>query len=118
MKKTLLTAILAIVMIIGAEARGHNPVSILSTSSSLVYLKFAKIMKGGIIQIKNEKDSVVMSEVIGSRKMIIDFFYKKPGMYKVSIVKGDMLQSFTYELKANELDTMTDVIEDTFVIEQ
>jgi hypothetical protein len=93
--------VITMVMLAGLQVvakAGENPVSILSTSSSMLYLKFDKSMFGGIIEIRNEEDSVVVSEHINSKKMIVDFFERKSGKYFVKIYKGDLVECFSYTI--------------------
>jgi hypothetical protein len=96
MKKYTLVAIIILGMFYSISAKDQNPVSILSTSCSILYLKFNKSMYGAKLEIKNDRDSIVVSEVVNSRKVIIDFYYKDPGKYQITITKDDLLQSFSY----------------------
>jgi hypothetical protein len=118
MKKALLVTLIVLTIAAAKASATHNPVSILSTNSSLVYLKFHKSMLGGIIEITDEKDSVVMTEVIGNKKMIIDFYYKNAGKYHIKIHKGDVLQSFSYMIQTNETEQMPKELENSFLVVQ
>jgi hypothetical protein len=116
MKRVVLIASLVLAVAVKASATHHNPVSILSTNSSLVYLKFHKSMLGGIIEIRDEKDSVVMTEVISSKKMIIDFYYKNAGKYHIKIHKGDVVQSFSYLIQTPEPEQLPKELENNFLV--
>jgi len=97
MKKLLLLTLLIFGAGLAVNAKDHNPVAILSTHGGLLYLKFHKSMKGATIEIRNEQDSVVLREVIDTKKVMIDFYYKKAGKYIVKISKGDLLEVFSYQ---------------------
>ena len=96
MKKSILIILLACLGVGSAEARDHNPISILSTNG-IVYLKFQKFMMGATLEIRDESGELIASEKIASKKIIIDFFYQKTGRYQIKIKKNDIEQLFSYE---------------------
>lgn len=96
MKKILLSFILIICQVNASMAINHDPVKILSADSGILYLKFAKSIQGGTIQIKDENAVVVFSKNIDERRLIIDFFFYKPGKYTVTISKDEFMETFRY----------------------
>jgi hypothetical protein len=96
MKKIVFLACVMFVMCSGVLAKSKNPVSIVSTSSSVLYLKFQKSMLGATIEVTDEKGNVVFSQVVNNKKVLIDFYYNEAGKYKVKIAKGDNLETFSY----------------------
>jgi hypothetical protein len=96
MKKFILIVLIAYLGNGIAEARGHNPISILSTNG-IVYLKFQKFMMGATLEIRDESGELIVNEKIVCKKIIIDFFYQKTGRYQIKIKKNDIEQLFSYE---------------------
>lgn len=96
MKKLILLILLACLRTGIAEARDHNPISILSTNG-IVYLKFQKFMMGATLEIRDESGALIVNEKVVSKKIIIDFFYHKTGRYQIKIKKNDIEQLFSYE---------------------
>ena len=97
MKKLLLLTLLTFGAGMAVNAKDHNPVSILSTHGGLLYLKFHKSMLGAHIEIRDERDSLILQEIVDSKKIMIDFYYKKAGKYVIKITKGELLQVFSYQ---------------------
>jgi hypothetical protein len=96
MKKFVFLACVMFVMCSGVLAKSKNPVSIVSTSSSVLYMKFSKEMIGATIEVTDEKGAVVFSQVVSNKKVLIDFYYNESGKYKVKIAKDDNFETFSY----------------------
>jgi hypothetical protein len=96
MKRSLLLTIVMLTLLSMASARNNNPVTILSASSSMLYLKFSKYMMGAQIEVRDEKNNLVSHLTVNERKMIIDFYYEIPGKYVITITKDDLMERFSY----------------------
>lgn len=102
------------VMCSGVLAKSKNPVSIVSTSSSVLYMKFSKEMIGATIEVTDEKGAVVFSQVVSNKKVLIDFYYNESGKYKVKITKDDNLETFSYFVDdAGSSNETSDVVADS-----
>jgi hypothetical protein len=96
MKRFILLAPMIFLLLSTASARNNSPVTILSASSSILYLKFSKYMMGAKIEIRDEKDNLVSQETVTQRKLIIDFYDRSPGKYVITISKNDLMERFSY----------------------
>jgi hypothetical protein len=97
MKKLILLGTLFIVTL-GSVKATHTPVTIISTTDAFIYIKVSKAMIGGVLEIKNERDSVVETINVDHHKMYVDFYYKNSGKYKVCLKNKDIVVQFGYTL--------------------
>jgi hypothetical protein len=108
-KAILLVTLITVVNVCSAR----NPVSILAINSSIIYLKIDKNMIGASLEVEDENGNNLVIEKIMHRKVIVDFYFKKPGKYRIKIKMGDIEQVFTYEnvdFQSTKHNSETDVI--------
>jgi hypothetical protein len=94
-----------------------NPVSILSVSSSIIYFKVDKIFIGAELEIEDERGNLVATEIILHKKVIVDFYFKTAGKYRIRIKKGTFEETFMYENLAFE-STVRETKQDEILISQ
>ena len=60
------------------------------------YFKVAKEFLGADLEIYSGDGVKLLSQKIGRRKVLVDFYYEKPGRYVIHFVKGDSTQEFNF----------------------
>jgi len=94
MKRVVLILVLALVAQVSVA---KNPVSILSISSSIIYFKIDRDLVGAQLEITDEAGHVLLTEVILHKKVIVDFYFKTAGKYRITVRKAGFEETFTYE---------------------
>jgi hypothetical protein len=107
------TIILAMILCAESAWARHTPVSILTMTSSIIYLKVHKHYLGATIEILDEQGNTLITEELQNKRVIVDFYYKKAGTYLVKIKKGHTEQQFKFDHldhpKPNEVATPTGI---------
>ena len=114
MKKVAL--ILALIAVVNVS-KADSPVSILAIKSSIIYLKVNKDLIGATLKVEDESGNALVTEKILHKKVIVDFYYKKAGKYRVTIVLNDREETFTYENVAFE-SANTEAETDEIIVSQ
>lgn len=76
-------------------------VQVRNTHSNVFYFKVNPELWGAEIEVRNEKNEVILTHHLSRRKALIDFFYELPGTYTINFVKGDCCEQFSF-VKAEE----------------
>jgi hypothetical protein len=78
---------------------GHsvNPITIRSVTDGFIYFKIHKKMIGSTIEIRDESQNVLLSDKILEKRLIVDFYHKKPGKYTIQISNNEFELKFTYQ---------------------
>jgi hypothetical protein len=71
-------------------------VKVISTKRYIFYFKVDKRLIGANVQILDENQKEVSSEMVLRSRMILDFFFLRPGNYTVRISKDGAAVSFPY----------------------
>jgi hypothetical protein len=90
MKKTTFLFSMMIASTIGLSngIKTTDPVHVLSSRLSIVHLKVTREFIGATLEIYNEMDELILSQVVNERKVLIDFDKQKQGVFKIKIKKG------------------------------
>jgi hypothetical protein len=67
----------------------------------IYYFKVAKEFLGAELEIYSADGVKLLSQKVGNRKILVDFYYENPGRYIIQFVKGDSTQEFNF-VKNNE----------------
>jgi hypothetical protein len=62
----------------------------------IYYFKVAKEFLGAELQVYSSDGVKLLSEKVGRRKVLIDFYYEDPGRYIIQFVKGHTKQEFSF----------------------
>lgn len=76
-------------------AKGKKPVHAFCRMD-VYYFKVAKEFLGADLEIYSGDGVKLFSQKIGRRKVLVDFYYEKPGRYVIHFVKGDSTQEFNF----------------------
>jgi hypothetical protein len=68
--------------------KATDPVHVLSSRMRIVHLKLTREFIGATLEIYNESDELILSQVVNERKVLIDFDNQKQGIYIIKIKKG------------------------------
>ena len=60
------------------------------------YFKVAKEFLGADLEIYSGDGVKLLTQKVGRRKILVDFYYENPGRYVIHFVKGDSTQEFNY----------------------
>src|SRR5688500_6420035 len=100
LRKSLLIGV-AVLMISSASAKvfgnGDEPAS--GKSKNLFVVKTDKKLVGAKIEVIYANGSVLSSQTLQKRKMVIDFGDVKQGAYTIRVTKGDTVKEFHYDKK-------------------
>jgi len=75
--------------------KSKNPVHVISRMD-IFYLKLAKEFVGAELEVYSEDGVRLVSQKIGRRKVLVDFYYETPGKYVIQLTKGDSSQKFDF----------------------
>lgn len=100
MKRVLLISSLCVVLLgTSYGERSKNPVQAV-TRMDILYLKLAKEFVGAELEIYSEEGVKLLTQKIGKRKVLVDFYYETPGNYVVRVTKGDSSEKFNFQKKS------------------
>ena len=60
------------------------------------YFKIAKEFLGADLEIYSGDGVKLLSQKVGRRQILVDFYYENPGRYVIHFVKGDSTQEFNF----------------------
>ena len=60
------------------------------------YFKVAKEFLGADLEIYSGDGVKLLTQKVGHRKVVVDFYYENPGRYIIHFVKGDSTQEFNF----------------------
>lgn len=60
------------------------------------YFKVAKEFLGAYLEIYSGDGIKLLSQKVGRRQVLVDFYYENPGRYVIQFVKGDSTQEFNF----------------------
>jgi hypothetical protein len=90
-----------------------DPVHVLSSRMSILHLKLTHDFIGATVEIYNESDELILSQVLNERKVLIDFDNQKQGIYKIKIKKGtdeDVMEYFNLHSSPIESESSDPII--------
>ena len=76
-------------------AKGKNPVQA-TCRMDVYYFKVAKEFLGADLEIYSGDGVKLLTQKVGRRKILVDFYYENPGRYIIHFVKGDSIQEFNF----------------------
>lgn len=100
--KTFITISISILLVIGtlAVANPLNSSDISTTLNGNIFiLKAAKKYKGADVEVVSANGTVVTSQRLLKRKLIIDFKNVQSGNYNIKVKKGTTLEEFKFTKK-------------------
>ena len=120
MKKLILIIIISM-LLAGMFANANplkskDPVHVISTEDNAIYFKVSKALIGAAIEIYNENGTKLISHQITDRRVLIDFYFGKPGKYYIKLTKSTGDEHFVFtkfdpaaysRLPENELISVT-----------
>lgn len=78
----------------------HNCIYVIAMDNEIFYFKSDKDVAGATIKVYDFKTGTeVMSDTITNKKMILDFYSKKPADYIIMITKGDFERRYVFQKK-------------------
>ena len=97
MKKIML---MTCILLIGLSASVHGtkvkkPVQAVCRMD-VYYFKIAKEFLGADLEIYSGDGVKLLTQKVGRRKILVDFYYETPGRYIIHFVKGDSTQEFNF----------------------
>ena len=93
------------------------PISVLSRKRDIFYFKVCKEFIGACIEVFSPEGELLASDEITHQKALVDFFFEKPGDYKIVFKKNEEEKIFTYSKLNPEPVVLADV-ENQLVISQ
>jgi hypothetical protein len=121
MKTLIFLACLLPVTLLAERTKPHHAVHVRNTKSEVFYFKVASEFWGADIEVRNEKQEVILKHRLTHKKALIDFYYELPGNYTISFVKGDLHEEFSFvktaelpETGSEEARPVISVIEDLY----
>jgi hypothetical protein len=75
----------------------ENAVEILSTKMDTFYFKLCKDYVGAIVEVQNADSVVLVSKEIVGNKAIVDFYFERPGKYRIKIKVAGKEETFEFE---------------------
>lgn len=99
--KTLKTLVLLVVLITSSQLVQANDktcscIEVLSTKRDIFYFKSTPDFTGATIEVYSFGKLIFTDQVV-THKTLIDFYFEKPGVYTIKIVKGSRVEEFTYQ---------------------
>ena len=98
MKNLMIITLFCLTSFVAKSEMNTNPMSIVSSHDGFLYLKFNKTTYGGVLEVKDQNDSVVFHAAVDQKHVLVDFFSLQSGKYTVTFVKDDFKMSFSYIL--------------------
>ena len=95
----------------------NEPVSVLSRKRDIFYFKLCKEFIGARIEVFSPEGELLATDEITHQKALIDFFFEKPGDYKIVFKKNEEEKTFTYS-KLNPEPLVVSDVDDQLVISQ
>jgi hypothetical protein len=93
------------------------PISVLSRKRDIFYFKVCKEFMGARIEVYSPEGELLATEEITHQKALVDFFFEKPGDYKIVFKKDEEEKIFIYSKLNPEPVVLADV-ENQIVISQ
>jgi len=79
---------------------GAKMVIVLAVDKELFYFELEReYFEGAVVEIADVDGEVVHSDVLKSKKMVIDFFDVPAGKYVIKVKKGVVTEEFNFEKK-------------------
>jgi len=102
--KTLKTLVLLVVLITGsqfvqAKDKTCSSIEVLSIKRDIFYFKANEEFTGATIEVY-AADTLIFTNQVAHRKTLIDFYFEKPGVYTIKIIKGSKVEEFTYQKRS------------------
>lgn len=96
MKKMIMVAV---VMLIGSSAFAKNPhpVKVVSKQKDVVYFKVSECMIDASMKIFDSNGNLIYSEVVHSKRTIVDFYAEPSGTYKIELWKNGKEEVISYD---------------------
>jgi hypothetical protein len=83
-----------------AKNPGAKMVIVLAVDKELFYFELEReYFEGAVVEIADVDGEVVHSDVLKSKKMVIDFFDVPAGKYVIKVKKGVVTEEFNFEKK-------------------
>src|SRR5882762_3085130 len=98
--KTLKTLVLLVVLTTGSQFVQANDkscscIEVLSTKRDIFYFKSSADFTGATIEVYSFGKLIFTDQVV-HHKTLIDFYFEKPGVYTIKIIKGSKVEEFTF----------------------
>jgi hypothetical protein len=99
--KTLKTLVLLVALITGSQLaqatdKTCSCIEILSTKRDIFYFKSTADYVGATIEVYSFGKLIFTDQVV-HHKTLVDFYFEKPGVYTIKIVRGSKVEEFTYQ---------------------
>lgn len=99
--KTLKTLVLLVALTTGSQFaqaadKSCSCIEVLSTKRDIFYFKSTEDFTGATIEVYSFGKLIFTDQVV-HRKTLIDFYFEKPGVYTIKIIKGSRVEEFTYQ---------------------
>ncbi|WP_143164974.1 hypothetical protein [Chryseolinea serpens] len=99
--KTLKTLVVLVALIAGsqlvqAKDKTCSCIEVLSIKRDIFYFKTPEDLTGATIEVYSA-DTLIFTNQVAHRKTLIDFYFEKPGVYTIKIIKGAKVEEFTYQ---------------------
>ena len=93
-------------------------IHILADKMSVFYFRVDKALLGAVLEVTDSNGTVLISQTITNRKVLVDFFYESAGNYTIKITKDDFQKEFSLAKKEGLPFIQTEVKEEILVVQQ
>ena len=98
--KTLKTLVLLVALTTGSQLaqatdKTSSHIEVISTKRDIFYFKSTADFVGATIEVYSFGKLIFTDEVV-QHKTLVDFYFEKPGVYTIKIIKGSRVEEFTF----------------------